>query len=709
MKLLFETRYMRYGINEQTTAYYRALQTYTAHFPQSPATFALFSSEKVKKKFFKERDSHFHQLVQLYSTKFPESLGLAVCLFNMANNLFRNAAIDDKYEVSNAEQYFLQADTIFSSHFSRTLDYAKFLVHFGYYKHEIKQLEQAKECYLTAYHISLAYLPLYSELVQSLQQLVKMGNLVEVEELYLKAEQVYLKSFSQSRYFPSFLNSFSEFYCQQEQYAKGLAKQSQAYQILSEHWPQSDNLFKIIPGLVSLYQGLGRSEEAEDCFFRLLSAQDRNSLYYAKCLQSMAYIYKENGKNDLAEEHYLKACEVFANFGEELHSEYLKSLAFWYKKKGRKEAEEYFIKACDVSAVCGYETYAKCLDCLADWYNENKRKDEAEESYLKAFKVYATCDEESYLESLKRRADWYSRNSRKEAEEYYLKACDVSAVCGEHSNFYCLDSVARWYEMKGRNDLAEKYFLEACNVAAVCGKEVYAYSLKSLAVYYSMNHKIAETEEYYLKVCDAASTCGKKFYVDCLKSLAKWFSDNDRDEESEAYYLKACDVAATCGIEFYARYLVFLAYWYEEKKIDDAAYEYYSKACEVAAVCGGEFYACYLMFLAEYLCRENERAEAKEYALKALEVFDACGETSRRYPQCLALLAQCSHENEEAEIYYLKACYFMVDIYESFYKEYIANWYAKIGRAEASEVCYIKYYQTFSTEFSSSDLRDLYQ
>lgn len=86
-------------------------------------------------------EAHYQQLVHLYFPTLYNSLGYAVCLSNLAS-------FYTEHNNSKAEEYFVQADALFSAHFSLTLQYADFLENYGLFKYVNEMPEQGKECIL---------------------------------------------------------------------------------------------------------------------------------------------------------------------------------------------------------------------------------------------------------------------------------------------------------------------------------------------------------------------------------------------------------------------------------------------------------------------------------------------------------------------------------------------------------------------------------
>lgn len=358
--------YQKLKASEPTQqAYEGLLQSYTTHFPHAKATLA-FLNDLSCYCTPTQGESLFQQLIQWYSSQFPQSLALACCCW-MLGEIYQKT-----HRLGEADQCFLQADLIFSASFSQTLEYAHCLCAYGNNLKASGQLEQAKEQYRRASQLYLSQLSEYSGLTDCLEWLAEVESAELVEEIYLKAHQSYVADFPHSRHFVTFLLKFGDFYEKRQQYDRAEEKYQTAYQISSQCFPHSRRVINCMKSLAHLYNEMQQREQAEDLYQKVCQTYAANfplASSYAYSLQSLANCYLDFGNAEAALESYEKACQVF-----EVHSDFdycfarcLQQLSKLYEWKGRnQEAKEKLMRAALIfDEIDWYFGVEECKDAIA--------------------------------------------------------------------------------------------------------------------------------------------------------------------------------------------------------------------------------------------------------------------------------------------------------------------------------------------------------
>lgn len=166
-----------------------------------------------------------------------------------------------------AEDQFLTAVQIFSSHYPQSLEFANCLHSLGSLYKSTKRVDLAEKQWQSACQIYAAHFPLtldYTISLHSLGLLYKaMKRAEQAEEQYLKACEIYEVTYPESLDYANCLNNLGFLYCdlmrQMEQAEKVWLR---AIQIYMSYFPQSLDYATCLKNLAFLYESKGRKSEA---------------------------------------------------------------------------------------------------------------------------------------------------------------------------------------------------------------------------------------------------------------------------------------------------------------------------------------------------------------------------------------------------------------------------------------------------------------
>lgn len=301
---------------------------YLAHFPQSPVTFRFF--DDVGDDMSSEAElRRYQELMHFYSVKFPQSLGFANFLYNVA------------FLSENAGLYNSQAKILLSSQFPTTPQYADFLISVGTSFQFKKNRVNASKYLLKAYQVALSFLPNCGRLKECLWMLSWGESINDMKVFYRLVKQQYLTRFPQSRHFPVFLRAFGDFYEARRLYVRAEKRYLQAFRICYESFPRSHIFAKTLKSLDILYTNMGKREAIEPLCQKALTGLTLKDRNYARCFSSLAKLYATQGKAT-AENCFLCALRTYAIVDKRCNSfeGCLLGLAEWYLEQGKEAASE---------------------------------------------------------------------------------------------------------------------------------------------------------------------------------------------------------------------------------------------------------------------------------------------------------------------------------------------------------------------------------
>jgi len=409
-------------IQQVSTTYAKVAQTFKTHFPHSNSAFSHFDLYYNHIQNRTGTESLYKELLPFYSAQFPQSLAESRCLSEIARCLIEDARYEyDLPSNPDAQQYYNKADAIFSSNFPRSSEYARNLCLYRVvFKNEATP-EEVRDKLVQAYNIAFTHLPHTSTLIESLKEMSQatdsMGEMGEIEDLYLKAYQVLLTRFPLSHDFPEFLISFGLFYqCLEEpQYEKAEEKLLQAYYTSVEHCHDPAFINNIRNDIRDLYSQWGRTEKVGECF--------------------------------------AQGCEISAAQGAQswFHALQLAFLAEWHTRNDAQACQDNFQKALHILA--GNEKYSlHYLDVLlmsAISYEKLLSSELAEEAYVQAYRHYSQSEAYKHSERYQcvptKVGKFYERQGNmKAAEEFYMKGTlEFYYNYDEDSSFLIRDSKLR--------------------------------------------------------------------------------------------------------------------------------------------------------------------------------------------------------------------------------------------------------------------------
>jgi CHAT domain-containing protein len=289
---------------------------------------------------------------------------------------------------------------------------------------------------------------------------------------------------------------------------------------------------------------------------------DSLSLNIATTFNSLAGIYIDLGRDEDAEELYLKALFIREiKLGKD-HPDYagvLNNLAGIAQFKGEyAKAIDLFQQSIQIfEKAFGKESvkYARSLNNLGNVYFDTGEYNLAESFYNEALKIREkifgrinpTC-----AASINCLGNLYSNMGLLEkALGYYLEALSIyEKTSGENnlSSAGCMTNIANIYTEWKKYNQAEEYFLKSKSIYLHnTGKEHpdYAMNLDNMANMYAAMEKYGKAEILYkegLKIRENIFGIEHPEYANSLNNLGSFYSNIDRFSESELYLTKAKDV-----------------------------------------------------------------------------------------------------------------------------------------------------------------------
>ncbi|HBL77523.1 MAG: hypothetical protein A2W90_10270 [Bacteroidetes bacterium GWF2_42_66] len=243
----------------------------------------------------------------------------------------------------------------------------------------------------------------------------------------------------------------------------------------------------ILLGLI--YRQLKNNSEAETHY---LSAIKKGNL---NAISSLALLYEDLGKYELAEKYYIKANVENGDY------EALFNLALLYENQKKYElAEKYYLEAIG-------KGNSDAMFNLALLYQDQEKYDLSEKYYLEAIEK----EDSSAMCNL---AILYQNQEKYDlSEKYYLQAID-------QKNIDAIFNLALLYQNQEKYELAENYYLQAIELKN--SKAIF-----NLALLYQDQEKYELAEEYYLQAaeggdCQAIHNLSLLYYFqsyDKVKSL----------------------------------------------------------------------------------------------------------------------------------------------------------------------------------------------
>lgn len=289
---------------------------------------------------------------------------------------------------------------------------------------------------------------------------------------------------------------------------------------------------------------------------------DSLSLNIATTFNSLAGIYIDLGRDEDAEELYLKALFIREiKLGKD-HPDYagvLNNLAGIAQFKGEyAKAIEMFQQAIKIfEKTFGKENvkYARSLHNLGNVYFDTGEYDQAELLYSEALKIREKIfgrNNPTCAASINCLGNLYSNMGLLEkALGYYLEALSIyEKTSGENnlSSAGCMTNIANIYTEKKKYNQAEEYFLKSESIyLQTTGKEHpdYAMNLDNMANMYVSMKNFEKAEKLYkegLKIRENIFGSEHPEYANSLNNLGSFYSNTDQFSESELYLTKAKEV-----------------------------------------------------------------------------------------------------------------------------------------------------------------------
>jgi tetratricopeptide (TPR) repeat protein len=347
-------------------------------------------------------------------------------------------------------------------------------------------------------------------------------------------------------------------------YKEGIEK-AQAALRLEEYIPPTD-LAQILNNLASLYDSLGRYEEAEPLYVRALGINEqqlgRDHPVVAINSHNLASLYNSLRRYKEAEPLHVRALAINE---QQLGRDHpvvainLHNLASLYNSLGRyEEAEHFYLRSLEIDKhKLGSSdiSVATSLNNLALSYESLGRYVEAERLLLKALAIREQqlgSSDISVANSLNNLALLYESLGRYgESESIYIRALGIyeqqlGKNCPDMVN--SLNGLAGLYQSIGRYGEAERCLLRALEITEKqLGRNdlSLATSLNNLASLYDSLRRYEEAERLLLRALEIQEQQLGKDHGDVatsLNNLASLYDSLGRYGESERFYIKALKI-----------------------------------------------------------------------------------------------------------------------------------------------------------------------
>jgi len=258
-----------------------------ADTPKSKCVLLYVLADKLRKKVRREEKAMmFEQGLELGLQVLPDSY-LTACARHRLGTIYKS-----QQKPEPAEDQFLTAVQIFSSHYPLSLEFANCLHSLGSLYKSTKRTDLAEKQWQRACQIYAAHYPLtldYTISLHSLGLLYKgMKQAEQAEEQFLKACEVYEVGFSQSLDYANCLNNLGFLYFDLMKQADSAEKVwLQAVQIYTSKYPQSLDHATCLKNLAFLYESKGRKSEAAQRVEQAMKlyAESGNKSKVAECEQ----------------------------------------------------------------------------------------------------------------------------------------------------------------------------------------------------------------------------------------------------------------------------------------------------------------------------------------------------------------------------------------------------------------------------------------
>lgn len=258
--------------------------------------------------------------------------------------------------------------------------------------------------------------------------------------------------------------------------AEGFLQEAAAMQekLLGEFHP---NLLSALTNLATVYNERGKNQEAEETFLKIqkiyIETKQTETVKYTYMLNNFGQLYMDSERLNEAEALYLESSVTRKRLLGEAHADYgqsLSNLGNLYQMMGyREKAEKLLHQALAIQeAALGPDHPSIAYPChnLATLYTTMGNYDQAEQLFLRAQSIW------------------------------------VNALGPDHpNNGYCLNSLAGLYETLGRDEQSVEMYMKAAELfEKAVGKTHFLYAMvrRGLGIYYA-NHQQYELAEPLLR------------------------------------------------------------------------------------------------------------------------------------------------------------------------------------------------------------------
>lgn len=182
----------------------------------------------------------------------------------------------------------------------------------------------------------------------------------------------------------------------------------------------------------AIYYYMGNYERSLDYFLKGLRLNEElgNKEAQAYALNGAGYIYSTLGNNKNGVDFIQRALELSKDFSvsHDLRSRVLESMAFVYVNDGQLDkAYETYIECLRISEQSSQSMEGQALYGIGDIFVRQNRLDEAKEYFLKSLTILKGTDKEAEANSLLHLGKLFLRQEdSKQAKEYFLEALKVA-------------------------------------------------------------------------------------------------------------------------------------------------------------------------------------------------------------------------------------------------------------------------------------------
>ncbi|MEZ4961851.1 MAG: tetratricopeptide repeat protein [Saprospiraceae bacterium] len=441
----------------------------------------------------------------------------------------------------------------------------------------------------------------------------------------------------------------------------------------------------VVLGKIEYYRGLisdyeGQPDNAEESYLESLKIYEhtigKNSLDYAKTLNSLGVLKISQGKYDESERYYLAALPIVeAASGKDnpYYGKILNNLGNLYRKTGNyAKAKNYYLEALEIKRAAVGEDhfdFAIVLESLANFYLETSDFQQAEKLYRQTLGIKAKTvgkEDENYAKSLNNLGILYVKMANfEEALPLLEEAIAIweRTLGADHPNCamgYC--NLGLIYEELGDYYQAEPLLLKAKEVwEKTLGKSHLnvGLMLTNLGSSYQKIGNIEKAERSYLQaleVKEKAVGTEHPDYLRAMSGLASVYASQGQYQRAEPLLLQICETwEKTMGNDNldYARSLNELASNYVALGQYGKAKPIYIKAKSIEETVIGEkhpTYAALLQGMANMYEQEEHYKEAEELYLRAGSILaESLGTQHQSFASLENQLAHCYLMQGKAE------------------------------------------------------------